>query len=192
MTEASKKGVDMIFDFPGANRMRLASMVLLGSTTLGLAFAQTPSPSDLPATANCRVEAIDYKGWRAEQLSNRWLQLIVVPQNGGRLMQVSFAGHSYLFVNPKFAGKYLPPTPVSGSTTEVTSCGSCRRETATKNIGWAILICWTMGLSAFEKFRKENSVRSNSPDRPILRPASRFNEAFTSTPSPRASLFMHP
>jgi hypothetical protein len=38
------------------------------------------------------------------------VQLIVVPQNGGRLMQVSFAGHAYLFVNPKFAGKYLPPT----------------------------------------------------------------------------------
>jgi hypothetical protein len=56
------------------------------------------------------VEAIDYKGWHAQQLSNRWVQLIVVPQNGGRLMQVTFAGHAYLFVNPKFAGKYLPPS----------------------------------------------------------------------------------
>jgi hypothetical protein len=25
-------------------------------------------------------------------------------------MQVTFAGHPFLFVNPKFAGKYLPPT----------------------------------------------------------------------------------
>jgi len=91
--------------------MRLVSVVLFGSSTLWLASAQTPSPSSSPATADCRVEAIDYEGWPAEQLSNRWLQLIVVPQNGGRLMQVSFAGHSYLFVNPKFAGKYLPPTP---------------------------------------------------------------------------------
>jgi hypothetical protein len=32
----------------------------------------------------------------------------VVPQNGGRLMQVTFAGHPFLFVNPKFTGKYLP------------------------------------------------------------------------------------
>jgi len=101
----------MIFDFPGAKRMRLVSMVLFGSSPLWLASAQTPSPSNSSATADCRVEAIDYKGWQAEQLSNRWLQLIVVPQNGGRLMQVTFAGHSYLFVNPKFAGKYLPPTP---------------------------------------------------------------------------------
>jgi len=56
------------------------------------------------------VEAIDYKGWEAQQISNRWVELVVVPQNGGRLMQVSFAGHSYLFVNPKLAGKYLPPS----------------------------------------------------------------------------------
>ena len=38
------------------------------------------------------------------------MQLIIVPQNGGRLMQVTFAGHAYLFVNPKFAGKYFPPS----------------------------------------------------------------------------------
>ena len=33
-----------------------------------------------------------------------------MPQNGGRLMQVVFAGHPYLFVNPKYEGKYLPPS----------------------------------------------------------------------------------
>jgi len=57
------------------------------------------------------VEAVDYKGWQAQQLSNRWVQLIVVPQNGGRLMQVTLAGHPYLLVNPSLAGKYLPPSP---------------------------------------------------------------------------------
>jgi hypothetical protein len=58
----------------------------------------------------CRVEPVDYKGWQAQQLSNRWVQLIVVPQNGGRLIQVVFSGHPYLFVNPELAGKYFPPT----------------------------------------------------------------------------------
>ena len=53
---------------------------------------------------------MDYKGWRAQRMSNRWVQLIVVPQNGGRLMQVIFAGHPYLFVNPKLEGKYLRPS----------------------------------------------------------------------------------
>src|SRR5207302_5546105 len=67
--------------------------------------------SSRPVTSECRIQAVDYKGWDAQQLSNQWVQLMVVPQNGGRLMQVSFAGHSYLFVNRKYAGKYLPPTP---------------------------------------------------------------------------------
>jgi hypothetical protein len=88
--------------------MFLLSISLIGMRLLcTLAGAQTNSP----ATAGCRLEATDYKGWHAQQLSNRWLQLVVVPQNGGRLMQVTFAGHPYLFVNPDLAGKYLPPTP---------------------------------------------------------------------------------
>ncbi len=33
-----------------------------------------------------------------------------MPQNGGRLMQVVFDGHPFLFVNQKYAGKYLPPS----------------------------------------------------------------------------------
>ena len=63
-----------------------------------------------PKRADCRIEAVEYKGWHAQQISNQWVQLIIVPQNGGRLMQVTFAGHPYLFVNPKLAGKYLPPS----------------------------------------------------------------------------------
>ena len=69
--------------------------------------AQPVSPTKL----ECRVEPIDYRGWQAQQISNRWVQLIVVPQNGGRLMQVTFDGHAFLFVNPKLAGKYFPPSP---------------------------------------------------------------------------------
>ena len=62
-----------------------------------------------PAKA-CRVEPVDYYGWSAQQISNEYVRLTVVPQNGGRLMQVTFAGHDYLFVNPELRGKYLPPT----------------------------------------------------------------------------------
>jgi hypothetical protein len=85
-------------------------MVVLGAIGLTLSPAPSASQANPQKSAECRVEAADYKGWQAQQLSNRWVQLIVVPQNGGRLMQVSFAGHPYLFVNPKFAGKYFPPT----------------------------------------------------------------------------------
>ena len=89
---------------------RLTAVVLLGTLVPRPAWTQASGPATPQVRAECRVEAVDYKGWQAQQLSNRWVQLIVVPQNGGRLIQVTFAGHSYLFVNPKFAGKYLPPT----------------------------------------------------------------------------------
>lgn len=95
---------------------RLASVVrfvgplfFLGWVGLSTVRAQQQSGTS-QAGAGCRVEAVDYKGWHAQQLSNRWVQLIIVPQNGGRLIQVTFAGHPYLFVNPQFAGKYFPPT----------------------------------------------------------------------------------
>lgn len=65
---------------------------------------------DRPAHAACRLESMDYRGWKAQQISNRWVQLVIVPENGGRLMQVTFNGHDFLFVNPKLAGKRMPPT----------------------------------------------------------------------------------
>jgi hypothetical protein len=91
--------------------MRLACVVLVAlalvpTVNIPRAFGQ----SNPPKNSDCRVEAVDYKGWQAQQLSNKWVQLTVVPQNGGRLMQVTFAGHAYLFVNPKLAGKYFPPS----------------------------------------------------------------------------------
>jgi hypothetical protein len=58
----------------------------------------------------CKVEAVNYKGWQAQQVSNFWVKLIFVPQNGGRLMQVVFDEHPFLFVNPTYAGKYFPPS----------------------------------------------------------------------------------
>jgi hypothetical protein len=99
----------MTLQFPRANRMCYIAFFLLSSILGAVAGAQAKNQELPPASTQCRVEAVDYQGWHAEQLSNRWVQLIVVPQNGGRLMQVSFAGHPYLFVNPRFAGKYLPP-----------------------------------------------------------------------------------
>jgi hypothetical protein len=87
-------------------------VVIFCLTAFGVnpAAAQAASQSPLIKKAECHVEPADYKGWHAQTISNRWVELIVVPQNGGRLMQVTFAGHPYLFVNPKFAGKYLPPS----------------------------------------------------------------------------------
>ena len=43
-------------------------------------------------------------------MSNDWTRLNIVPRLGGRLMQFTFDGHAYLFVNPKYKGRYLPPS----------------------------------------------------------------------------------
>ena len=76
---------------------------------LTVAYGQTASGPAPAEPAACRVEAKDFKGWQSQQISNPWVQLIVVPQLAGRLMQVTFADHHYLFVNPKYEGKYFPP-----------------------------------------------------------------------------------
>jgi len=90
-------------------KVRLAVGLLLATVSMRYASASSEPQKESPKLDECRVEAVDYKGWHAQQISNRWVQLVVVPQNGGRLIQVTFAGHPYLFVNPKFAGKYFPP-----------------------------------------------------------------------------------
>lgn len=87
-----------------------AFLFVLSLASAGVVSSQTPNPGTPVGDPVCRVEAAKYKGWDAEQLSNRWVQLVIVPQNGGRLMQVTFNGHAYLFNNPKLAGKYFPPT----------------------------------------------------------------------------------
>ena len=84
--------------------------VLLGASQTPLAAAQMASQAKSVVNAECRLESVDYQGWQAQRISNRWIQLIILPQNGGRLLQVSFDGHAYLFVNPKLAGKYIPPS----------------------------------------------------------------------------------
>src|ERR1700678_4834625 len=98
------------------NRWVTVLLFLLGAIGLTLSAAPARSQANPPKSADCRVEAVDYKGWHAQQLSNRWVQLIVVPQNGGRLMQVRFAGHPSLFGNPPLAGTNFPPSSGQGFT----------------------------------------------------------------------------
>jgi hypothetical protein len=83
----------------------------------GIALAAGTIPPALSLAAfgqeapvqSCRIESVDFEGWHAEQVSNRWVKLVIVPQLGGRVMQVYFQDHPYLFVNAKFKGQYFPP-----------------------------------------------------------------------------------
>jgi hypothetical protein len=70
----------------------------------------SPSWASSASHAPCRAQSATFEGWKGEELINDWVRLTVVPQLGGRLMQVEFGGHRYLFVNPKYKGKYFPPT----------------------------------------------------------------------------------
>ena len=62
----------------------------------------------------CHVHPVVFDGWQAQQVSNDWVRLTFVPQLGGRLIQVTFNGHPYLFVNPVYKGKYISPAEAAG------------------------------------------------------------------------------
>jgi hypothetical protein len=66
------------------------------------------------AASPCQVKPVVFEGWQAQQVTNDWVQLTFVPQLGGRLIQVSFGGHPYLFVNPVYKGKYISPAEAAG------------------------------------------------------------------------------
>jgi hypothetical protein len=65
-------------------------------------------------TNRCAIRSISFQGWDAQEMVNPWLKLTFVPKLGGRLMQVEFNGHPYLFVNSKYSGKYISPQEASG------------------------------------------------------------------------------
>jgi hypothetical protein len=90
----------------------LAIAALLTAITSAAGFRSVrpqPTRRDGNETA-CRIEATEFDGWQAQQMTNRWLTLTLVPKLGGRLMQASFAGHPFLFVNPKYREQYFPPS----------------------------------------------------------------------------------
>jgi hypothetical protein len=84
-------------------------MIAVGVLSSVPAGAATGAPSHA-----CHISPTTYEGWSAQQISNDWVRLTIVPQLGGRLMQVSFGGHDFLFVNPKYKGKYISPSQAAG------------------------------------------------------------------------------
>jgi hypothetical protein len=62
----------------------------------------------------CTIRSVEFDGWHGEEVANDWVRLTFVPQLGGRLMQVAFNGHNYLFVNPVYKGKYISPSEADG------------------------------------------------------------------------------
>jgi Domain of unknown function (DUF4380) len=55
-----------------------------------------------------RIDNTDYRGWKAYRLTNGLVSLYVVPDIGGRAIQLQIGDRELFFVNPLFAGKVLP------------------------------------------------------------------------------------
>ncbi|MGO8718158.1 MAG: hypothetical protein ACLQMO_02925, partial [Acidobacteriaceae bacterium] len=95
------------------NSMRLSLPLIL------LAFSIAVHTADAQGVAvdthsPCQIHPVTFDGWKAQEVKNDWVRLIFVPSLGGRLMQVSFNGHPYLFVNQETEGKYIPPAEAAG------------------------------------------------------------------------------
>jgi hypothetical protein len=83
--------------------VRITRAAVLALTLCSIsAFSSAHSP--------CSVRSTIFVGWNAIEMSNDWVRLDIVPQLGGRLMQVTFVDHPYLFINPKYRGEYFPPS----------------------------------------------------------------------------------
>lgn len=74
-----------------------------------LAFAALCTLPALAKAAQCKIRPVNYKGWNAQEIRNEWVTVTIVPKLGGRLLQVAFGPHEYLFVCKRYEGKYLPP-----------------------------------------------------------------------------------
>jgi hypothetical protein len=85
--------------------MRSVSLLVL-ACLLGGPVGQTATTS---APRGCQIGNKNYYGWKAVSVSNPWITLMIVPQLGGRLMQVTFGGHDYLWVNDQLKGQYFSP-----------------------------------------------------------------------------------
>jgi hypothetical protein len=69
-----------------------------------VAAVKPPVKAAAGKTGGCTVSPVNYRGWKATELANPWVKLYVVPEIGGRLMQVNFGGHDLLYIDPRFAG----------------------------------------------------------------------------------------
>lgn len=83
------------------------AMVIMTSSLLAQQSVSHPA-------SQCTIRSVEFDGWHGEEIANDWVHLTFVPQLGGRLMQVTFDGHNYLFVNPVYRGKYISPEEANG------------------------------------------------------------------------------
>ena len=55
-----------------------------------------------------------FRGWSAARIANRFVQVIAVPDIGGRVMAYDLGDHPFLFVDPQLAGRLFSPEENQG------------------------------------------------------------------------------
>lgn len=63
---------------------------------------------------NIFSEHITFQGWAAVRLTNDLLELIAVPELGGRVMSLRLGAYQFLFTNPDLLGKRFTPEEHAG------------------------------------------------------------------------------
>jgi hypothetical protein len=110
VTSAARNRSEKVLQkMPTAGRKKFTARAFVAALLASAAILPLAPCGRAQTSAACKVKPVEYDGFQAQELSNDWVKLVFVPQLGGRLMQVTFAGHPYLFVNPEFKGKYVPP-----------------------------------------------------------------------------------
>jgi hypothetical protein len=62
----------------------------------------------------CRAFRSDFRGWEAITLQNDLVQVVAVPDIGGRIMAYDLGRHPFFFVDPDLAGKLYSPEENQG------------------------------------------------------------------------------
>ena len=57
---------------------------------------------------------VTFRGWQAARIANRFVQVIAVPDIGGRVMAYDLGNHPFLFIDPQLAGQLFSPEENQG------------------------------------------------------------------------------
>ena len=71
----------------------------------------------VPKVATCRAERRDFRGWQAVRLHNGLIDIVAVPDIGGRILAFNMGSYAYLWMDERLSGKLFSPQENQGDGT---------------------------------------------------------------------------